>query len=376
MDIENNYEEPVVFSPDETVSKTISKMCMRRKHEALVMKGKRVLGMLTARDFAKRKIGSPQNTRITKFMRDIKPLPPGYDVNDVMNYILVNDYKSVPVKTREGGVFFVTKLGLLKELRNSAPFKDKKAYDIMVSPYCVDSSDSISTAMSVIRELNISRIPVVDGKNRTMGLIDSIDLLKAEIEKSRSAVGDKSGESIKPREGVLASSLMQKNIAKASPDTPLPKVIGMMLEKNTETVLIERGGRLAGIITPKMILKLIGKRVGGVYVRISGIRDEDDFIKTVIDEQIRNEIRKLGKLVPIEFMVLNVDRHHKTGRRVKYSVKSTLATQKGTFHANDFAWDITKCIRGVLQKLEKETIKRKEKEEKTSVGRVGKPKSL
>jgi predicted transcriptional regulator len=214
--------------------------------------------------------------------------------------------------------------------------------------------------MSILRETNISRLPVIDKANKIEGLVDTIDLLKADTDRSRSELGEEAGEKIHLRH-VQISSLMRKTPLITSPDIPLPKLINLMLEKHTTTALVEENGKICGLVTPKLILKLIGKRIEGVYVRISGLQKEDVFIKSVVDEEIRNEIRKLGKFLTINYMVLHVDRYRKTGKRIKYSVKGRLITEKGYFFADDHAWDITKAVRGVLQKLEKEAIKLKEK---------------
>jgi len=361
MGLERALEKPVVFAPDEPVSKAISEMYRKRKSEAVVMDNSGFLGLLEARDLAKRKIGNPKTAQVKSFMKKTNPLGPGFGIEDLMHAFLVEDYKSVPVNDEKGNVFLVTKLGLLKEIRGRNELKNRPASDVMAPPYCLDSKDPVGTAISMLRYLNISRLPIVDEENRIVGLVNAIDLLKADIDRSRASVGERSGDSINLSQDVLASSFMQKNVAKAAPDATLVQVIDSMIEKQTETVLIEKNGKLVGMVTPKMVFKLVGQKVGGVYVRISGLQEEDNFIKTLVDEQIRNEVGKLGKIVHIDYMVMHVDRHQKTGKRTKYSIKSTMSTRKGTFHANDFAWDITKAMRGVLSKFEKEIIKRKEK---------------
>ena len=128
-------------------------------------------------------------------------------------------------------------------------------------------------------------------------------------------------------------------------------------------MIIEKGGKVAGIVTPKLILKLLGQEVQGIYVRVSGLQKEDTFIKGVVDEEIRNEIQKLARFFPIDHMVMHVDRYHKTGKRVKYSVRASLITERGIFFAKDHGWDITKAVRGILHKLEREIIKKNEKAE-------------
>ena len=50
-------------------------------------------------------------------------------------------------------------------------------------------------------------------------------------------------------------------------------------------------------------------------------------------------------------------RHKETGKRVKYSVKGRLITEKGMFFADDHAWRLTKAVKGVLEKMEREVVK-------------------
>jgi CBS domain-containing protein len=285
---------------------------------------------------------------------------------DVIGSILRNNYKSIPVKSGKG-FFILTKLRILGLVKNEPELKNKRAKDIMQFPYCISTDDSIETAMSVLRDLDVSRLPVVNKSGGTEGLIETVGLLRADTERKRSKVGEKSGEKIRMR-GASVSSLMKKNIPKASPHMQITELINTMLEKNISTIIIEDQGKISGIVTPKLILESITKEpfrksIEGVYVRISGLQKEDTFIKSVVDEEIRNEIRKLGKIIPIDNMILHVKKHKKTGNRQKYSVKGRLITENGYFFAADYGWDVTKVTRGILQKFEKEIIKKKEKSE-------------
>jgi ribosome-associated translation inhibitor RaiA len=175
-----------------------------------------------------------------------------------------------------------------------------------------------------------------------------------------------------PMGGVLASShtLMDPQPLRADPETPLKDIAKMMLDSGKSTVMVEKGGKLQGIVTPVHILKLLAREVSGIYVRVTGMQDEDDFIKTVVDEQLKNEVRKLAKVIPIDYMLLTVDVYEEDGKRHKYSIQGTLVTQKGHFFADDHAWDATKAVRGVLQKLEREVLKKKGKSETFVRGNV------
>jgi CBS domain-containing protein/ribosome-associated translation inhibitor RaiA len=359
-------EDALKARPEDTVSKVASRMIGEKRSEAVVIKDGEYKGILFARELAKRHINNPDKTGIGRFTKNVKAVSAEAPLMGVIESMLINDYKSIPVKAGKK-IFVLTKLGILKLIKGDAALKNKTARDIMQFPYCVSYSDSIETAVAVLREMGVSRLPVINKKGRPEGLIEALDLLRADIRKHRPSVGEISGENLHLG-GVLASSIMRKNIQTANPSTKIPDLISLMINKKDPTVLIEEEGKMAGVVTPKLILELVTRehsREGaeGVYVRISGLQEEDRFIKSVVDEEIRNEVKKLGKIFHISRMVLHVKKHKETGDRRKFSVKGRLITEYGYFFADDYGWDVTKAIKGILQKFEREILKKKERAE-------------
>lgn len=360
MNISDVSERPLVFSPTDKISRVASRMYAKRKHEALIFSGKDLLGMITARDLVKRNINDPDRIELKAIKSLIQPVTPfteKTELKELVTSILINNYRSVPV-TVNGNILILTKLGLLK-LIPKAPLKTMKAQDVMFFPSSVTESDSLSVAKSVIRQLHSYRLAILDERDRITGLIDSLDLLKTFVSKGKAKRGELVGD--KTRSGAIKAgsrSIIQRDYLRTSPDTPLTQIVEKMIKKGADTVVVEENEKLAGMITPREILKLAGKEISGIYVRISGMQDEDIFIKSVVDEEIRNEIKKLAKFIPIDYMVLDVHRQRSGGKRIKYSVRARLITQKGFFFAKDFAWDLTKATRGVLHKLEREVTKK------------------
>lgn len=354
-------EPALVLKPGERVSRAISQMVRLRKSDALVVEGSKLLGILTARDLAKRKIDNPDKMRISKFIRGINPTLPDTPLREAISSILINDYPALPL-IENGKFFLVTKLGILNATKSDPSFKGRTAGDVMRFPYSISPSDTIATAVSVLRETGVSRLPVLNEKGFLEGLLEARDLLDSDISIRRSRRGEQAGETKKLRSATTLS-LIQKNVPLAKPDTPLREVIKSMAEKGVPTAIVEENGKVTGVVTPKLILKLLGKPVEGVYVRVSGLQKEDEFIKGVVDEEIRSEIRKLAKFFPVDQLTIHVARHKKSGRRVKYSLRASLITERGMFFAREHDWDITKAVRGTLQKLEREIIKKKEKAE-------------
>lgn len=353
-------EKPLMVDCQESVSKLVSKMMREKKIAALVTSEGAFLGVVSARDLVKRKIDSPDTTKIKTFVDKIKPVNIDTPVSDMLNSMLINDYKALPVMDLRGNVTLITKLDLLRIARSTPAFRDKKAKDVMNFPYSISMDDSFTTARSLIRDLNLSRLPVLSGGNELEGVVDVLDMLKGIIKRERSGKSRLSGEEIK-LDKIGIKSFMNKNPLIVRPDQSLRVVINTMLRQKTPTAMVAEGKEVKGIITVRDILKFIGKEVRGVYVTVTGLQYEDNFIKRVVDEEVTNEIRKIGKFMEIDSMILHVDRYHEMGKRIKYSVKGRLITRRGMFFAGDFAWDVTKAVRGVLQKLEREVLKKKER---------------
>jgi CBS domain-containing protein/ribosome-associated translation inhibitor RaiA len=350
----------IAFSPEDMVSKAASRMVREGKRAVLVSNDDEFVGILSAKNMVKKKMDNPDKTKIRQFVDRIDPILSETPTSEVLNSMMINDYSALPVKNSRGEISILTKLGLLKTVRGNPVFKEKTAEDVMNFPYSISATDSLTTARSLMRDLNLSRLPVLGKNNRLEGLVDSMNLLKAIIAKRRAGRGELSGEDIK-LDDIKIISFMTRNPAKSDPKQKLSRVIGTMIKNNTPTIMVLEKDEVKGIITPRDILKLIGREVRGTYVTISGLQGESNFIKSLVDEEVSNEIRKIAKFMPVESFILHVDKYHEEGKRVKYSVKGRLITNRGVFSAGDFAWDVTKAMRGVLNKIEREVLKKKDK---------------
>ncbi|MBI4021238.1 MAG: hypothetical protein HY369_03265 [Candidatus Aenigmarchaeota archaeon] len=94
---------------------------------------------------------------------------------------------------------------------------------------------------------------------------------------------------------------------------------------------------------------------------LTGEKKEDPFNTMIVDKQIRNELAKLSRRILINHLMVHLDRHHEEGKRVKYSVKVRMMTERGSYFSHDYAWDIAGAVRGALRNLEREVVKDIEK---------------
>jgi len=143
-----------------------------------------------------------------------------------------------------------------------------------------------------------------------------------------------------------------------------------MTKTKTPFAFVVTRSKIRGIVTATDILRLATKEEKKsitplptiiIPLTISGLRDEDPYIQAVVREQMSTEAAKLAKLIPIQSIFVHVDRYHREGRKTKYALRARMLTEKGDFFAHAWSWDITKAMREVLGKLEREILTKKEK---------------
>ncbi|MFH1978675.1 MAG: CBS domain-containing protein [Candidatus Aenigmatarchaeota archaeon] len=352
----------IVVKPTDSVSKVISKMIKDDVYEVVVMEKDTFHGVVVARDIAKRKINDPKKAEIKQYVKRVNVLQPDQSVDDVIETMVVNDQKAVPI-VKNNKYYLLTRMSLLKSLMDHKSLRNKTANNVMTFPFFAKNYDPITTVMSVLGELNVSRLPIVGENNKLEGMVTTKDLLRAQVDRQRLGLGAKGGEKSKIRKTPI-SSLMKKNVVTLAPMTPIKTIIETMLRKNTDTVIIEEYNKIVGIITPKHILKMIRreptepeKEVSGVYLKISGIQEQGIFSKRAINKEVENEIQKLSRFIPITYVNLHVHPQKISGQRKKYSVRGKIITEHGYYFANNDEWDIKLAIKGVLNKFEKEMMK-------------------
>ncbi|MEE9323895.1 MAG: CBS domain-containing protein [Candidatus Aenigmarchaeota archaeon] len=357
MELESVIEEAFFVKPEETLSHIASKMAEERRYEAFVFDNG-LKGIVTLDDIVKRKVTSPQKTRVSYFMKPVTPFPIDTSVGDIINYMLVSEYRSLPVE-KEGKIYAVSKPKLLRFVKDEV-FEGKKAKDIMQFPYCASENDSISTVVSTMKDLGLNRIPILGKGGKFSGLVDSLSLANVMVDERRSKRGERFGDKTK-LEDIGISRFVRTDIVKAEPDTDLKQIVRRVSGEGVCAVIVERNEKFMGMITVKDLFKLVGKSIETVYVKVTGLDSEDGFIKLKIDEMVDNTITKLLKFTAVTYVAIHVETHRKGGRRMKYSVKGRFVTENGNFYASDHEWDPTKAMKLFLGKIEREIRRHVEK---------------
>ncbi|MFH1364878.1 MAG: CBS domain-containing protein, partial [Candidatus Aenigmatarchaeota archaeon] len=236
-------EQAIIFTPKDSVARVTSKMFEERVYNVIIKKNGKYYGIVSARDISRRNVNNPDEVEVKQFIKHINPISPETPISDVIDSVLVNNYNIVPITHDE--TYILTKLGILAMVKDAESLKKKKASDIMKYPFCASIDDSISTVISVMKEMDVARIPILNKNGKAEGLVTTIDLLKADIIRQRSKIGEKYGEKQKAKDTPI-TSIMQKDIFKITQSTPIKNVIELMINRKTDTILVEEKNKIMG----------------------------------------------------------------------------------------------------------------------------------
>ena len=122
-------------------------------------------------------------------------------------------------------------------------FKGIKARDIMITELMtISPTEKVAAADLIMVRNSIGALPVIDNE-RMVGIITQDDIMLSRFSIS---VG-----------GLQVGDLMTRNPSTITPDTPLDKIIEVMVNKQVERLPVVTGEKLVGLVTYVQILKKI-----------------------------------------------------------------------------------------------------------------------
>lgn len=352
----------ISVSPEDNVSKLISlieKHCFR---EILVIEKNKLKGIIYSKEISKKGITDPTKAKVNSLMRfPPHTLSPEQDVNEAAKLIFKTGLRALPVVENSKVIGIVSMHDIVDSVSSTKEFRQTVAESIMSVPETAKEDTDIGFARVMMREKNISRIPIVDKNNKLKGVVTIFDLLKAIKPHERMSFYSMSEEK-ETIMGIPLSVVMNDSPTIVERKSSLSEVVGMIKKYDTDGLIVEENGFPVGVITEKDLLEFYISNLEqkGIFYQIIGLVDEDEFIVSTADRMIRDTLEKLNKIHQIQYFVLHVKRYDKTGK-IKYSIRTRLLTNKGTFVSKSHAWDLRTAVDKALNNLERITIKEKQR---------------
>jgi CBS domain-containing protein len=341
MEVEKFVVKKIITtSPDDKVSKSLSLMETNQVHQLPVVEGSSVCGMIFLRDIVLEDM-DVSNTNVRTVMRkNIPSLDVSVDDLEAMRIMMDSGVRALPVCKNSKLFGVISETDLLKRVRDNVT-----AESLMSEPLTIEEGDNISKAKQLMREHNISRLPVVDSNGNLTGVIDTMDLIRATNPK------DKPAKSFEPASRVMVKSIMREPVllSRKSSTSEIVKA----LESNEEAIVAE-GKNLLGIITPKDMLELtIPKQESRIH--ISHLSRDDLLSKNIIYESIEKWLSKHD--IDADYVFIYVHTHHSNGR-IKYSLNMRMRSPAGLLIVKAVDWDLLSCVQELTKKAQKIMDKR------------------
>ena len=357
-------------SKDDNVQKFISLMQKKRIHEVPVLDKDSFYGIVSFKDIINKTIVDPEKDKIKKIVNLHPPrLAPNTDVEDAAKLLFNTGLRCLPVIEKKKIVGLVSYLDVIKAVSNEKDFKKMKAEDVMAPPILASLETEIGKARVIMREGNVSVLPVINHEGNLGGIVTTFDLLKSIKRHERISWYSAAAEMDRVMR-IPLSTIMDQNPLTTGAKTSLNQMVKLMTENNRSTIVVLRGKIPEGVVTAKDLLEAYISTLSekGVYYDIIGIEKEDSFILDTADRMVRDTIKRIATVYEPQSFIVHVKKHETGIRgRSKYSIRIRCKTVRGMFISQSYKWDLRDAIGEALDKLER--VMFKEKDYKKDMGK-------
>jgi len=350
--------ENIIFvSPEDTVSKLISLIENDNLREIIITENGKLKGIVHSKDIARKGITDPTKTKVSTLISNSPVISSNQDINEAAELIFKTGLRSLPVIEDKKVIGLITLFDIIEVASKTKDFRQTLAESIMSYPEVIESNTDIGKARILMREKNISRLPVVDKNQKLAGIVTIFDLLKAVKPRERMDFYSMAAEKERIMD-IPVSTIMNTSPVTADKKKTLNDIVSLMKKYKTDGIIIVENDKPAGVVTAKDLLELYVSsfKKKGFYYQISGLTDEDDFIVSTVDRMIKDTLQKMSKIFNPQFFFLHVKKYDKTGK-IKYSIRTRFRTDKGIFVSKSHAWDLRDAVNEALSKLERIMIK-------------------
>jgi len=141
-------------------------------------------------------------------------------------------------------------------------------------PFIIAPDTSVAEALSLMRQNNVRRLPVVDKKGNLVGIVSEKDLLYASPSPATSLSVYEIGYLLSK---LKVEEIMTRKVITITPSAPLEEAARVMVDNKIGGLPVVENDRLVGIITEtdvfKTTIEMLGAREAGVRMTIT-VRDE------------------------------------------------------------------------------------------------------
>ncbi len=351
----------ISISPDEPISKAISKMTENKIHHLPVVKEGKYLGMIDFDSFLRRS-AIVLNTKVMNVMEKVPTITRKTEIAEAAKLMIDNGIRVIPVVENDQLKGIVTTSDIIYSSASMPDILDLSVEEIMSGdPITVNEDDSVEKAVEKMKEIDEVTIPVTDSRGRISGNVN-LDEISKQIWREKEKMHQ--GEYYRNEASVRVKDVMSPPVT-AKSSSKIADCINKMKEMGTRVcTVVNEDNKPVGIISHKDILDEIVKKLPreSVLVNLSGVKFEDPEIYDKIYDIIEKTAKNVAKVKRMKPMLINlhIERYNDQGGEIKYSVRGKMITESKTFYARAWEWNLFKAVKELMNEFEKMVEKAKE----------------
>ncbi len=366
--IENMKAEDVMSkdfltaTEDENLSDVLAKLKRHDIQELPVIRKNRLIGLVSYDTLIKRR-NLPLTTKVEHIMSTPPQLSKNAPLTTVAEMLMSSGFRALPITSKGKKLLgIVSRNDLLKGIIQDDSLANMDIQSIMTrEPQCVQGKDNITKARTLMKNLNMRTLPVVDENERLVGVIGVKDIAKIWTPKTKESTGELKGEKISL--DVEVKSVMNPDPISIEKGGKVRELIELMQRHNISNVPITEGQKPIGIITSLDLIELLArmKERESLYVQITGLGEEDAEVYEEMYELIHKSMIKINKIEKTRIFSLHVVQYHDKSFVKEYELRARLSTEKQMFYSQSLGWDLMKALDEILDALERMVTKEKER---------------
>jgi CBS domain-containing protein/ribosome-associated translation inhibitor RaiA len=347
---------------DEILSEILAKLKKHNIHELPVVRKNKLVGMVSYDTLIKRR-NLPLSTKVEHVMTTPPKLSEDVPITTVAEMLMSSGFRALPITTKGKKLAgMVSRNDLLGGIKQDRRLCEMEITTIMThNPQCISETDNIKKARTMMKQLSMRTLPVVDSKEMLVGVVGIKDIASIWTPKTKESRGELSGEKISL--DIEVKSIMNTEPISISKDGKVKDVITLMQEKEISSILITDKKKPIGIITPLDLIELIVRIIKreSLYVQITGLDEEDTEYYDDMYDLIEKYMKKINKIQRTRLFSLHVTQYHDKSLVKEYELRARLSTIKHLFYAQAEGWNLMFALDEILDTLDGLVTKDKDK---------------
>ncbi|MFZ0698751.1 MAG: CBS domain-containing protein [Thermoplasmata archaeon] len=359
-------KDPVTVAHDALLSHALGKMSSGGFHELPVLRGSKLIGMITFESIARR-ANLSFSTKVEHLLLIPPLVTPATPYPELAEQLLSTGLRAAPVVGRRGELLgIVSRTNLVRAFPDLRQIPDHQVDEISRSiGHPLHENDPIRQLLAQIRLLEEHPFPVLDRKGHLVGAVGVSDLARVLW---RPTVGGKRdaarGGSVYD---VEIGTIMHSPAVTVPAGTSAVEAARRMTREDVSSVFVVDPTGPVAVVAQSDLLGLAvgaasaqGERLGDVYVQITGLRGSSDpATLTEIDRLVAAGLRRISRHVQPSLLSLHFE-PHATHRTADATVEARLHTNRGIFYASHTGWNFLAGIAALMDELTEQVQRTRE----------------